>query len=170
MLKAPLALTVATVLGTCSFVFFSYISQKDCFYITKSICVTNFKKCSKDEDFCLKFKSPQSRIPLQQGNPQRHRPTGPTQQQPRHGHRGNPEANGRKLDLNKGLTTLDNESMCSPTDKGHCNALTSVVWSNGTVCIQPKPFTTFVHPDDTLTTTDTENHHKPRGAVCVRST
>lgn len=72
LLKAALAVTVAAVLGTCSFVLLSYIPQKDWFYVTQSTCATNFKKCSKDEDFCLKFKSLQSRIVLQQGNPQRH--------------------------------------------------------------------------------------------------
>lgn len=102
LLKAALAVTVAAVLGTCSFVLLSYIPQKDWFYVTQSICATNFKKCSKDEDFCLKFKSLQSRIVLQQGNPQRH---WLTQHQPRQG-RGNPKANGGKLDLNRGWLHL----------------------------------------------------------------
>lgn len=53
---------VAAALGTCSSVLFRYIPQKDCFHRIKSICATNFKKCSRDGNFCLKFQSPQSRI------------------------------------------------------------------------------------------------------------
>lgn len=41
---------------------FSCIPQKDCFPIAKSICATDFLKCSKDEDFCLKFKPLQSSL------------------------------------------------------------------------------------------------------------
>lgn len=178
LLKAALAVTVAAVLGTCSFVLLSYIPQKDWFYVTQSICATNFKKCSKDEDFCLKFKSLQSRIVLQQGNPQRH---WLTQHQPRQG-RGNPKANGRKLDLNRGWLHLVMKVCISPL-VSNCDAQAGWDWSNGTVCTQhlwvssshqplcSEPFTTFVHPDDTMTGTETiPSHVVPSACIPPDST
>lgn len=72
-------------------------------------------KGGRNEDFCLK--SPQSSLE----SPEAGKPTKAlTQQQPRQGYLGNPKANGRELDLNRGPTTLDNENMYFSTDIQHC--------------------------------------------------